>query len=153
MRIQRRFQKVRPGFPGLLAALAVLTFLTGAGWAWAEEGSGIAGSPEEGEVAQAPQAGQRIEIDAATGERVPHEQMATELSREPLAQERFRMDLEGLVSEPLPGGGVMIDLQGRFQSALVVSINAEGEIETRCELQPALADDEREGRKEGVDHE
>ena len=46
---------------------------------------------------------------------------------------------EGLVAEQHADGTVMVDLQGRFQHAVVARVNADGTIEMQChdQLRPA----------------
>jgi hypothetical protein len=39
---------------------------------------------------------------------------------------------EGLKVEPAPGGGQMVDLQGRFQHLSVLAVDAEGNLVTQC---------------------
>ncbi len=39
---------------------------------------------------------------------------------------------DGLVAVPLAGGGERVDLQGRFQSAAVAKIGADGKLVTDC---------------------
>jgi hypothetical protein len=41
---------------------------------------------------------------------------------------------EGLVQEksPVPGGGVMVNLQGRFQNAMTMTIDANGNVSAPC---------------------
>jgi len=39
---------------------------------------------------------------------------------------------EGLVETAAPGGGVMIDLRGRFQDAMEAEVGPDGKVTTRC---------------------
>jgi hypothetical protein len=39
---------------------------------------------------------------------------------------------EGLVEEKLADGTVLVDLKGRFQSAVVATIGADGKVHTNC---------------------
>ena len=49
------------------------------------------------------------------------------------SQEAYSTSHEGLVEtpSPVPGGGVMVDLQGRFLSPLTATVGADGKIEMR----------------------
>lgn len=39
---------------------------------------------------------------------------------------------QGLVEVPAPGGGVMVDLQGRFRSAVIARVKPDGTVVTEC---------------------
>lgn len=66
--------------------------------------------------------GMRVYVDPETGQpTAPPPDAAVEAA--PLAQQRSG---EGLVEEPLPGGGVKVDLQGRFRTPLVVKVAPDG---------------------------
>ena len=56
---------------------------------------------------------------------------------EELVSEEFRksvsMSHEGLKETAAPGGGVMIDLQGRFQNAMQVQVGADGQLSSHCD--------------------
>jgi len=43
------------------------------------------------------------------------------------------MSQEGLAETAAPGGGVMIDLQGRFQSAMQAAVDADGKVTGHCD--------------------
>ena len=75
--------------------------------------------------------GMKIHIDPKTGaflEEPAPDQTSLELS--PQLQNTFSTSHEGLVEMPSsePGGGVMLDLQGRFQSPLIGTINTDGKV-------------------------
>jgi hypothetical protein len=66
--------------------------------------------------------GMRVYIDPKTGEpTAPPPGAAVESA--PAVQQRSG---EGLVEEPAPGGGVMMDLKGRFKTPLVVTVDPDG---------------------------
>jgi hypothetical protein len=74
-------------------------------------------------------ASQRVFVDPETGELVsPARAMPKQA---PPANAAFSTSHEGLVEEesPVPGGGVMVDLQGRFQSPLMVTLDSDGGVE------------------------
>lgn len=70
-------------------------------------------------------------------------------SGEPIAPEAMTKDLTdalnqssaGLVQQasPVPGGGVMVNLQGRFQSGFVATVGADGSLDAPCVTDPAAA--------------
>ena len=72
----------------------------------------------------------RAHIDPETGELV-QQHMAEEFADPDLANALSRSP-EGLVEIYHPDGHVSVDLQGRFQSASVARINADGKLETGC---------------------
>ncbi|MBI2715623.1 MAG: hypothetical protein HYX37_14410 [Rhizobiales bacterium] len=75
--------------------------------------------------------GLRVHIDPKTGailrEPAPG---AVPLQLTPQEQNALSTSHEGLVQvpSPLPGGGVKLDLQGRFQSPLIGTIDANGKV-------------------------
>jgi hypothetical protein len=74
----------------------------------------------------------RVYIDPQTGAISPDPSPGTPPSA-PTAQERsgFSRSHEGLVETPLPDGGFKLELQGRFQSPLVGTVDADGKVRTR----------------------
>lgn len=104
----------------------------------------LAGGPSFGQTqtppaekpAAAPEGtgGMRVYIDPQTGAISPDPAPATPPSA---ATERERnassTSHQGLVEVPSsePGGGVQVDLQGRFQSPLVGTMDADGKVRTR----------------------
>jgi hypothetical protein len=77
-------------------------------------------------------AGMVVYIDPVTGailrEPAPGS-TALPLSQE--VSEALSTSSAGLVQVQLPGGGVMIDLQGRFQSPMIATIDANGAVSTQ----------------------
>ena len=84
------------------------------------------------QAAPAGRAGQMIHADPATGARtagpVNPDEAAAALTNNPA----LSTSQEGLHEEPAPGGGVMIDLQGRFRSAAEATIGADGKPHVNC---------------------
>ncbi len=76
-------------------------------------------------------AGMVVQFDPATGQIV-------EPTADGLRELHDRMNLntssEGLVEVPsdVPGGGYMVDLQGRFQHSMTATIDASGVVRTTC---------------------
>jgi hypothetical protein len=93
-------------------------------------------APTEGAAAPAPgQAGSWIHIDPQTGKRIPPPVGGVPRAADPA----FSSSHQGLVEKPAPGGGVMIDLQGRFQSATEVTVGSDGKAHRNC-VPPATSD-------------
>jgi hypothetical protein len=109
--------------------------------AGAEEGH-LSGQPQTGSGMSGPQpsaakpsavpegaSGMIIHIDPQTGElRKTPAPGAVPLQLSPQERNAFSTSHQGLVEmpSPVPGGGVKLDLQGRFQSPLVVTIDPDG---------------------------
>jgi hypothetical protein len=72
----------------------------------------------------APAAGMRAYVDPRTGALVP----TPPAGQTPPPTPAFSRSAAGLVERPAPGGGVMVDLQGRFQSPLVATVGPDGRV-------------------------
>jgi hypothetical protein len=88
--------------------------------------------------------GMRVYRDPVTGQFIPRP--------EGLVEPEFPKDLndplstsgEGLEIKPAPGGGVMMDLQGRFQNTATVNVDAQGKPVISCDTEnPATKTDEK----------
>ncbi len=77
--------------------------------------------------------GMTIHIDPQTGRLTTKPAGALPIQLSPAEANAFSTSHQGLVEtlSPRPGGGTIIDLQGRFQSPLVGTIDAEGKIMIR----------------------
>jgi len=53
----------------------------------------------------------------------------------------------GLQARTLPGGGVAVDLQGRYQSMAVATVGAEGQAAVNCAVTPAQAEAALQGEQ------
>lgn len=74
-------------------------------------------------------AGMVMQIDPATGKVREGEALSTSnLPLSPQEQNAASTSSAGLVEVPAPGGGTMIDLQGRFQAPLVATIGPDGKM-------------------------
>ena len=72
--------------------------------------------------------GMKAYVDPQTGELLP--ERPPDLPPEP-ASAALDHSTAGLVEVPAPGGGSMIDLQGRFQSPLVATVAPDGTLRVR----------------------
>src|SRR5205823_1768872 len=73
------------------------------------------------------QAGQRIYIDPRTG-RLTGAPADARAAQEEMQEFALSTSHEGLVETPLPGGGSMVDLQGRFRSPLIATVGVDGKL-------------------------
>ena len=80
------------------------------------------------ESAAAPAAGSWINVDPQTGKRIPLPDGVVQLPADPA----FSTSHSGLVEQPAPGGGVMVDLQGRFRSAATATVGPDGRAHVDC---------------------
>jgi hypothetical protein len=77
-----------------------------------------------------PARGMTVHIDPQTGRVVPAPAPGTTtLQLSPAEQNRMSTSSEGLVEEPLPGGGYKLDLRGRFQSPLMATTGPDGKVQ------------------------
>jgi hypothetical protein len=68
----------------------------------------------------------RVYVDPATGAVVPESRVApAPLLLDPATSK----SAVGLVEEPAPGGGVLVDLKGRFQTPLVAEMGSDGTVQ------------------------
>jgi hypothetical protein len=72
----------------------------------------------------------RIYIDPETGEFITPEEAEVLPEKRPLPHAAYSTSQEGLEEKtsPIPGGGTMVDLRGRFQNPLTATINSSGDI-------------------------
>ncbi len=84
----------------------------------------------EGQVAAAPQGspGLRVYVDPVTGEFGAPPPWAARPDEALAPQAAYSTSHEGLVEtpSPVPGGGVMVDLQGRFRNPVTLMLDADG---------------------------
>ncbi len=75
-------------------------------------------------------AGMRVYIDPNTGEILEPPAGAPAAETPESLEKAFNTSSEGLVEtpSPVPGGGIILDLQGRFRSPLVATQGADGKI-------------------------
>lgn len=102
--------------------------------------AGIGG--EGGETAKAPTtdapvraaAGYVVHIDPETGEFVAPTQNTVSVELDEWMRNALSTSSEGLkvVPSPVPGGGMMVDLQGRFQNTFVAVVDESDHVAATC---------------------
>lgn len=119
------------GFEGRLrAAMAIAiatTLLAGARPAAADDANA---APDSAPNAAPGRAGQWIHVDPQTGQRVPPPPAAGRAAVP--VDPAFSTSHAGLAEHPAPGGGMMVDLQGRFRSAATATVGADGKADLDC---------------------
>jgi hypothetical protein len=119
----------------------------------------LSGQPQTGSGTSAPQppaekpaavpggaSGMIIHIDPQTGElRKTPAPGTVPLQLSPHERNAFSGSHQGLVEAPssVPGGGVKLDLQGRFQSPLVVTVDPDGKLKMQHLGEPAESGDNK----------
>lgn len=95
-------------------------------------GLSASGEPEQASAVPESTAGLTVYKDPATGRLmpVPPEKLEELVSEE--LRKTVSMSHEGLRETVAPGGGMMIDLQGRFQNAMQVRIGPGGQVFSDC---------------------
>jgi hypothetical protein len=76
--------------------------------------------------------GMRVYLDPETGEFIPRPIDATQPDVAKDITDPMNTSSEGLIIEPAPGGGVMIDLRGRFRNMATATIDSEGNMVVPC---------------------
>lgn len=77
-------------------------------------------------------AGIRVEIDPATGRLRERPARRAEGPAEAPASSRFSKSDANLVEVRLPNGAVAVDVRGRFRSAAVATLDADGTLHVTC---------------------
>jgi hypothetical protein len=77
--------------------------------------------------------GMRVYLDPTTGEIIPQPVEAPEPGLPKDITDPMSTSSEGLVVEPAPGGGVMVDLRGRFRNIATATLDADGNLTTSCD--------------------
>ncbi len=90
----------------------------------------VAGEPAKTETKTAGGGGMVIEIDPARGTIKENPQLSDAMQEE-LAR-LVNTSSEGLTETTLRNGTVVVDLQGRFQSAVVATIDKDGNVHSSC---------------------
>jgi len=116
-----------PSLRTRIVVAAGICMLTSPGAGFAERDTALptSGAPDASAPARA---GSWIHIDPTTGRRVAHPTARAAIAADPA----FSTSHEGLIQEPAPGGGMMLNLQGRFRSATTVTVGADGKPAVEC---------------------
>ena len=79
-------------------------------------------------------AGFVVHIDPATGRVVEPSQHTVAVTIDEQRSDRLSTSSEGLVEQPspVPGGGTMVDLQGRFRNTFVAAVDDSGRVSATC---------------------
>jgi hypothetical protein len=86
--------------------------------------------------------GYKVEIDPVTGD-FAEPAVIPEPSSYPVElQEALSTSTEGLEVVDAPGGGKMVDLQGRFQHTFVATVGEDGNVTAECDLPHANSEEE-----------
>ncbi|QTD49160.1 hypothetical protein [Sulfidibacter corallicola] len=85
---------------------------------------------EKGEANAAASGGYVVQLDAARGTPVEDPVLSPDIQAG--LAELINTSTEGLVEQRHPNGTVTVDLQGRFQSAMVATIGKDGKVVARC---------------------
>jgi len=83
--------------------------------------------------------GMRVYRDPQTGRLGPPPPGITPPGLTNAEQRMLSRSDQGLRPRTLPGGGVAVDLQGRFRNMAVATVGADGQAVVNCELTPAQA--------------
>lgn len=84
-------------------------------------------------------AGLRVYIDPETGRFVPEPPAGAAVETDVATAEAVSTRSVDLVEQPspVPGGGMMLDLEGRFQNAIEMSVDASGALSSDCAIEDA----------------
>lgn len=88
-----------------------------------------------------PPSGYVVQIDPATGRIVSSPQQVDPAILDGEMLDRLSTSAEGLVERPspVPGGGTMVELEGRFQHAFVATAGDSARVAASCISRPAAA--------------
>jgi hypothetical protein len=118
----------RPGSSWVSRATLAALFaaLCCAGTSGAEPGTAATAESQTNDAAPAVTGGMRVGVDPHTGALLPNPPPV------PVPERALSHSAVGLVEAPAPGGGVMIDLQGRFRSTMVGTASPDGGVRAGC---------------------
>jgi hypothetical protein len=121
--------------------LSVCAIVVLGAWLLQADAPGTVASADDPQSTAAGAAGMKVYIDPVTGEFLegPPEPVRAETVKD--INDRFSTSTEGLQQVPAPvGGGVMVDLRGRFQQTVKAAIDDSGKVTVGCDRHDA--DDE-----------
>ncbi len=136
-RLKKNFLTVGSGI-----TLAVVLLLPAGPGRAAGNGDDTAASGAARPPAPAPVAGQgmRVYRDPKTGRLGPPPPGVQPPGLSVAEQHMLNRSDQGLQQRTLPGGGVAVDLQGRYQSMAVATVGADGQAAVNCVLTPEQAE-------------
>jgi len=141
MKVQRLKKNFLAAGSGLILAAMTVVHIS---LVRAEEGGDVTGIPAASQksAAQAPVAtqGMRVYRDPQTGRLGPPPPGVQPPGLSVAEQRMLNRSDAGLQSRVLPGGGVVVDLQGRYQSMAVATVSADGQAAVNCAVTPAQAE-------------
>ncbi|MFH1754902.1 MAG: hypothetical protein ABIA59_04290 [Candidatus Latescibacterota bacterium] len=114
--------------------LSVLVMLLAACWVFTAQVPGAGKVNPRTQALDPGTAGMRVYIDPATGEflQEPPQPVISDAGKD--INDPFSTSTEGLKQVPAPvGGGVMVDLQGRFRQIVSAAVDDSGAVTTRCD--------------------
>jgi hypothetical protein len=119
--------------PLIVVAAAVVLAAAWFGVDNVQDRNALTGDSADHQSAAGP-AGYVIHIDPATGRIVDESPNAVPVAIDDQMSNRLSTSPEGLVetASPAPGGGTMVDLQGRFQNAFVATVDDSGLVGAAC---------------------
>ncbi len=140
-------QRLKQNFLTIGSCITLAVFLVlHTGWVSAGEGKDetVACDVPAGQLetaAQSPIAaqGMRVYRDPQTGRLGPRPPGAAQRGLTTAEQHMLNRSDKGLRPRTLPGGGVAVDLQGRYRSMAVATVGADGKAAVNCTLTPAQA--------------
>ena len=99
---------------------------------------GAVGEAGEAGASMSTQSGYVVHFDPATGKIVEPSIDSAPVEFPADWRNALSTSAEGLVEEPSPvkGGGVMVDLGGRFRSAMVAVVDEDGKVTAPCVSEP-----------------
>ena len=117
--------------PLLLSVLAMIVAVT---WMIQADTPDAVKATDDPQAVNTGEAGMRVYIDPATGEFLqgPPQPLTTETVKD--INDPFSTSSEGLKQVPAPvGGGVMVDLKGRFQQTVTATFDDSGKVTAVCD--------------------
>ncbi|MFQ5479386.1 MAG: post-PEP-CTERM-1 domain-containing protein [Candidatus Binatia bacterium] len=96
---------------------------------------------EGAKPAASPSAGMKAHIDPETGEFLDSPPVGSVGRASPAITAGRPPEPAVEVPSPVPGGGVMIDLNGRFQAEFVATVGPDGKLSTDCREDGAVPDE------------
>jgi hypothetical protein len=100
----------------------------------------LAAPPETAPLTPASAQGLRVYRDPKTGRLGPPPTGVQPPGLSVAEQQMLNRSDAGLQPRTLPGGGVAVDLQGRYQSMAVATVGVDGQTAVNCAVTPAQAE-------------